>query len=83
MNTIMRRWAAPTPKFFKTLRNIGIVIGGIGTALLTAPIILPASVITVSGYLVAAGSVIGVVSQLTVEGEGLETSDEQPQSQKP
>jgi ABC-type xylose transport system permease subunit len=83
MNTIKRRWAAPTPKFFKKLRNIGIVIGSIGTALLTAPVSLPVAVVTVSGYLVAAGSVIGVVSQLTVEGEGQQLNDEQPQSQKP
>ena len=76
MKTIMRRWAAPTPKFFKVLRNIGMAIGGIGTALLTAPISLPLAVLTVSGYLVAAGSVISVVSQLTVEAESPVTVDQ-------
>ena len=76
MNTIKYRWAAPTPKFFKILRNIGMAIGGIGTALLTAPISLPVAVVTVSGYLVVAGSVISVVSQLTVDAESPATGDQ-------
>ena len=62
----MQRWASPTPKFFKTLRNIGLVIGAVGTAILTAPITLPATLITISGYLVTAGGVVTAVSQLTM-----------------
>jgi hypothetical protein len=66
MKTLLQRWAAPTPKFFKTLRNIGLVIGAVGTAILTAPITLPATLITISGYLVTAGGVVTAVSQLTM-----------------
>ncbi len=66
MKTLMQRWVAPTPKFFKTLRNIGFVIGAVGTAILTSPITLPATLITISGYLVTAGGVVTAVSQLTI-----------------
>ena len=66
MKTLMQRWVAPTPKFFKTLRNIGLVIGAVGTAVLTSPITLPATLITISGYLVTAGGVVTAVSQLTM-----------------
>ena len=66
MKTLMQRWVAPTPKFFKTLRNIGLVIGAVGTAILTAPVTLPATLITISGYLVTAGGVATAVSQLTI-----------------
>ncbi len=62
----MQRWASPTPKFFKILRNVGLVIGAVGTAILTAPITLPATLITISGYLVTAGGVVTAVSQLTI-----------------
>lgn len=66
MTSLMKRWAAPTPKFFKTLRNVGIVVGAIGTAILTAPVTLPAALITISGYMVTAGGVATAVSQLTM-----------------
>jgi ABC-type xylose transport system permease subunit len=66
MSTIMQRWVSPTPKFFKILRNVGLVIGAVGTAILTAPITLPATLITISGYLVTAGGVVTAVSQLTI-----------------
>ncbi len=66
MGTLMQRWASLTPKFFKILRNVGLVIGAVGTAILTAPITLPATLITISGYLVTAGGVVTAVSQLTM-----------------
>lgn len=66
MKTLMERWVAPTPKFFKVLRNIGLVIGAVGTAILTAPVTLPATLIAISGYLVTAGGVVTAVSQLTI-----------------
>jgi uncharacterized membrane protein HdeD (DUF308 family) len=66
---LIKRLKAPTPKFFKVLRNIGLVLVGTGTALLTAPISLPAAVITVAGYLTVAGGVASAVSQSVVEGE--------------
>lgn len=67
MNKIVERASAPTPKFFKTLRNVGLTIAAVGGAILSAPIALPAAVVTVAGYLVVGGGVATAVSQLTVE----------------
>ncbi len=69
MSQIIDRAKAPTPKFFKVLRNIGLIMAGIGTVLLTAPVALPAAVVTVGGYLVTAGGVATAVSQFTNIGD--------------
>ncbi len=65
MGKIIDRAKAPTPKFFKVLRNIGLIMAGVGTVLLTAPVSLPAAVVTIGGYLVTAGGVATAVSQIT------------------
>ncbi|MBK8346950.1 MAG: hypothetical protein IPL08_04755 [Saprospiraceae bacterium] len=65
MSKILDRIKAPTPKFFKVLRNIGLIMAGVGTVLLTAPVSLPTVVVTVGGYLVTAGGVATAVSQFT------------------
>ena len=64
---VVQRAQAPTPKFFKKLRNIGLLAVTIGTTVLTAPIALPAIVLKVAGYLAVAGSVASAVSQVTTE----------------
>ena len=65
MGKIIDRAKAPTPKFFKVLRNIGLIMAGVGTVLLTAPVSLPVAVVTIGGYLVTAGGVATAVSQIT------------------
>lgn len=67
--TIVERAKAPTPRFFKKLRNIGLILGALGGAIVTAPVALPAIVATVAGYIGLAGGVITSVSQLAVHGE--------------
>ena len=67
MKEIVSRAQAPTPSFFKKLRNIGLVLAAAGGALLAAPVALPATVVTVAGYLTVAGSVLSAVSQVTQE----------------
>jgi ABC-type xylose transport system permease subunit len=67
MSEITRRLKSPTPKFFKKLRNISIILAGVGGALVTAPVSLPAIVVTIGGYLITAGTVAGIVSQLPVD----------------
>jgi hypothetical protein len=39
---IVDRYKKPTPKFFRTLRNIGIALATAGGAIIAAPISLPA-----------------------------------------
>jgi hypothetical protein len=69
MSKIVDRIKAPTPKFFKVLRNIGLIMAGVGTVLMTAPISLPTAVVTIGGYLVTAGGVATAVSQITNMGD--------------
>ena len=65
---IIQRVKAPTPKFFKKLRNIGLVLATIATTVVAAPVALPAVVLKIAGYLAVASGVASVVSQTTVEG---------------
>ena len=67
MKKIINRAKAPTPRFFKVLRNIGLVIAAVGGTILAAPIALPVVVTTIGGYLAVAGGVVTAVSQLTTE----------------
>jgi hypothetical protein len=66
---IVQRVKAPTPKFFKVLRAVGLSVAAVGGSLLAAPIALPTALITVAGYLTLAGGVITAVSQTAVENE--------------
>ncbi|MDX2190414.1 MAG: hypothetical protein SFY32_11170 [Bacteroidota bacterium] len=66
---IFQRAKAPTPKFFKILRTVGLSLAAIGGSLLAAPVALPAGLVAVAGYLTVAGGVIGAVSQTAVENE--------------
>ena len=66
---IVQRAKAPTPKFFKKLRNIGIALAAISAAIVTAPVSFPAGIITAAGYLGVAGAVATTVSQLTTAEE--------------
>ena len=67
--TIKQRLKEPTPRFFKKVRNIGLALAAVSTALLTAPVALPLVVIKIAGYLAVAGGVASAVSQATTGGE--------------
>jgi len=66
---LAERVKAPTPKFFRVIRNIGLALAAAGTALLASPIVLPAAIVTLGGYLTVGGVVLSAVSQATVEKE--------------
>ena len=65
MKKIINRAKAPTPKFFKVLRNVGLVFAAVGGTILAAPIALPVLVTTIGGYMAVAGGVLTATSQLT------------------
>ena len=65
MKKIINRAKAPTPKFFKVLRTVGLTLAAVGGTILAAPIALPAIVTTVGGYVAVAGGVLSAASQLT------------------
>ncbi|WCO02600.1 hypothetical protein [Psychroserpens ponticola] len=63
---IVERYKKPTPKFFKTLRNIGIALATAGGAIIAAPITMPALVISIATYMTVAGTVATAISQAVV-----------------
>jgi hypothetical protein len=73
---IVERYKKPTPKFFKTLRNIGITLATAGGAIIAAPIAMPAIVVTIATYMTVAGTVATAVSQAVVtDNENTETDE--------
>ncbi|MBW8360090.1 MAG: hypothetical protein K0M63_09875 [Weeksellaceae bacterium] len=66
---LISRIAAPTPKWFRIVRNLGLTLSAVGGALVAAPIALPAAVLSLGGYLLLGGTIIGAVSQTATSSE--------------
>ena len=64
---LIERIQSPTPKFFRKLRNIGLILGASAAAILAAPVALPVVVVSAAGYLAIACGVISAVSQTAVD----------------
>nr|WP_317633059.1 hypothetical protein [uncultured Flavobacterium sp.] len=64
---VFERAQAPTPKFFKTLRTLGLILVAVSGSILTAPVTLPVAIVSVASYVAVAGSVLSAVSQITVD----------------
>lgn len=62
---IKRRMKAETPPFWKTVRNIAIAVGAVSATVLTAPITLPAAIITAAGYGALVSGIVATVAQTT------------------
>jgi hypothetical protein len=65
--SLKERWKSKTPKFWKKVQRIGVALGVIGATIVAAPVVLPASLVTAAGYMIAAGTVTATLSQLTKE----------------
>ncbi len=70
MKKIIQRLQAPTPRFFRKIRNFGLVLTTISAVLTTAIIPLPAVLITIAGYTALAGGIASALSQTAVEQDG-------------
>lgn len=66
---LVSRVQEPTPKWFRIVRNIGLALSAVGGVLVAAPVDLPAAVVSVGGYLLLGGTIIGAVSQTAVSAE--------------
>ena len=66
---IVQRVKAPTPKFFKVLRNIGLALATVGGTILATPIALPVVVCSIGGYMAIVGGVLSAVSQITTSDD--------------
>jgi hypothetical protein len=60
---IIKRIKATTPFFFKKVRNIGLIVAGVGTAIATLPVSLPVGLVAVSSYLIAIGTTAATIAQ--------------------
>jgi hypothetical protein len=68
---LIERLKAPTPKLFKKLKRIGLTVATVGGILATAPVSLPAGLVTLAGYASVAGGVLGATSMAAVDEKGL------------
>lgn len=66
---VVERAKAPTPKFFRVLRTIGLALLAVSGSIVAAPVALPAVIVTVAGYAAVAGGVLSAVSQITVDDD--------------
>ena len=66
---LISRIESPTPKWFRIVRNLGLALSAVGGVLVAAPVALPTTVVSVGGYLLLGGSIIGAVSQTAVSAE--------------
>lgn len=69
---LIERISAPTPKWFKIIRNIGIALTAVGGAILAAPVALPATIVTVAGYVMLGGTVATAIAQTAMQTEDKE-----------
>ena len=66
---LAKRVLAPTPKWFKVLRTVGIALASVGGIIIASPVALPVGFVSAAGYLILGGSIISVVSQTGVKTE--------------
>lgn len=66
---LAERVLAPTPKWFKILRTVGIALASIGGIIIASPVALPVGIVSAAGYLILGGSIITAVSQTGVKSE--------------
>jgi hypothetical protein len=66
---LAERVLAPTPKWFKILRTVGIALASVGGIIIASPVALPVGLVSAAGYLILGGSIISVVSQTGVKTE--------------
>ena len=74
---VVKRMQAPTPKFFRVLRIVGIALATAAGTILTAPVSLPAAILTIAGYVAVAGGVMTALSQAAVVNEA-DTQTQEP-----
>lgn len=60
--TVGERLTAPTPKFWKKFATVFGVVAGVAGAVVAFPLSLPATVVTVAGYVLASASAIGITA---------------------
>ena len=78
LNEVKDRALAPTPPFFQFLKKAGLLIAAVGTAVLTAPGMVPEILLAYAGHAVTAGTILVSICQLTVDDGKVEERLMQP-----
>jgi hypothetical protein len=60
MRELKKRWNSETPRFFKQVINFGIIVGIIGTGLISVP-----ATVTIGSVLLTIGATATAISKLT------------------
>jgi hypothetical protein len=66
MKKVVERIQEPTPKFFRIIRNVGLLLTALSGVAAAAPVVLPAVIITAAGYLAVAGGIASAISQTAI-----------------
>ena len=66
---IVSRIQEPTPKWFKIIRSTGLILSAVGGVLVAAPVALPATLVTIGGYLLLGGTLASALSQTAISSE--------------
>lgn len=64
---LVERVKAPTPKWFKIIRTIGITLTAVGGVILAAPVAIPATIVTIAGYAMLGGTVATAIAQTAMQ----------------
>lgn len=67
--TVMERMTSKPPKWFRYIRNAGIILASASAAILASPVALPAALITLAGYCAVSGAVASAIAQTAVDTE--------------
>ena len=81
----VERVKAPTPKWSKIVRAIAITLTAVGRAILPAPVAIPATIVTVAGYLALGGTIATAVAQTAIQAEeskNVKSEDETKNAEK-
>lgn len=73
--TIIERAVAPTPKFFRILRLIGMALTAIAATVIGAKT-TPQEIVDIAAHVATAGAVLTAVSQLTVDDNAIREAEE-------
>lgn len=67
---MMKRVQAPTPKFYRRIRNIGIVLATLSSSILASPDRFPHLLVQIAGYLAVGAAVATALSQMATDEKG-------------
>ncbi len=66
---LLHRLTAPTPPFFQKVRNIGLLLTAIVSALFGLPVELPQCISEIAGGVGIAGTVMATLGQSAIKNE--------------